>query len=174
MSTPEIIRAVVTQVTPLRVRIEGPDMSAMGVTPDNYAGTLAVADTVLVTRYPRGQIEVLARLGGPATSDTGWLTPAGSPGGWYSSNSVRVKDGWATINIFLTAASNRAGGTIVGVFPADSRWAHTVPDDIWFVLGSSSTPFRGRVLSDGSINGYGAPAMNAGSTITGTVTYPVG
>jgi len=108
-----------------------------------------------------------------ATSDTGWFTPAGSPGGWNSSNSVRVKDGWATINVNLTAASIRAAGTITGVMNADSRWAHTVSGGVWFLVNGPEI-YRAIVSINGAITIYFVDANASGNTIRGTVTYPVG
>jgi len=116
MSRPEIVRAIVTQVTPLRVRLEGADTIALGITPDNYAGTLAVADTVLVTRYPRGQIEVLARLGGSSPVGTGYSTLSYESGYEELGTSYPVRSSLVGNRVFLSGLIHRTSG----VFAADS------------------------------------------------------
>lgn len=57
-----LIRAVVTQRTPLRVKPDGND-NEMPYTPDNYVGALYVGDTVLLGLLD-GRLVVLSRLGG--------------------------------------------------------------------------------------------------------------
>lgn len=66
MTQTQRLRATVTQVNPLRIRIDG-ESSPLTTTPANYAGDLAVGDRVLVDYFDL-QVTVLARLNGPRPS----------------------------------------------------------------------------------------------------------
>lgn len=148
MSKPEIVRAVVTQVSPLRVRLEGPDPSALGVTPDNFAGALAVNDTVLVARYPRGQIEVLARLGGPVDADTGWIDLAFETG--FESYTASFPCRYRRIGnrVFLEGLVKRTAGDFAA---ATSSTVATIP--------SGYLPVHGSYFSSGTQTGKATPTI---------------
>jgi hypothetical protein len=111
-----------------------------------------------------------------AGSDTGWVARSIGTAGWTSNNQVRVVNRiLATIYISVkTGGAGYAGGTLVEAMTATVQVGHACPDDIWFLCAQGSQTYRARVFQSGSVNIYGIPALPAATTISGTVTYPVG